>query len=132
MTRSITIVMTCSLVLLLPSTISGPAAFAEKKITRGPLNCGIADEENGVDCCQEEVDEDGINLMWCTHCNNINPPTDCGERYLATKPNPHTGTHSNGGKTLQQPDSSNNNANDDNKNNFRTNIPNNKGGSLGQ
>jgi hypothetical protein len=125
MTRSVSIMIIYTLVLFLPIMTVGPVVYAEKKITRGAVNCGIADEENGVDCCQEEVDEDGINLMWCTHCNNINPPSDCGERYLATKPNPHTGTHSNSGKTLQQPDSSN-----DNKNNIITNIPNgnNEGG----
>ncbi|HET6588648.1 MAG TPA: hypothetical protein VFG45_00620 [Candidatus Nitrosocosmicus sp.] len=128
MTRSVSIMIIYTLVLLLPIMTVGPVAYAEKKITRGAVNCGIADEENGVDCCQEEVDEDGINLMWCTHCNNINPPSDCGERYLATKPNPHTGTHSNGGKTLQQPDSSDT----DNKNDIRTNILNKKGGSLAQ
>lgn len=128
MTRSVSIMIIYTLVLLLPIMTVGPVAYAEKKITRGAVNCGIADEQNGVDCCQEEVNEDGINLMWCTHCNIINPPSDCGERYLATKPNPHTGTHSNGGKTLQQPDSSN-----DNKNNIITNIPNgNNEGALAQ
>jgi hypothetical protein len=124
MTRSVSIMVIYTLVLLLPIMTVGLVAYAEKKITRGPIDCGIPDEEAGATCCQTETDEENIELTYCTHCNIINPPSDCSERWLSGISNPHTGTHSNGGKTLQQPDSSNDNKNDnDNKNNIITNIP---------
>jgi hypothetical protein len=125
MTRSVSIMIVCTLVLLLPIMTLDPVAFAEKKITRGPVECIENNIGNDVTCCQDETGEDNIEIRYCTICHNNNPPSDCEERHQVENFNPHTGTHSSGDKTLQQPDSSN-----DNKNDIRTNIPNNKEGSL--
>jgi hypothetical protein len=57
-------------------------AFALKK---GPIDCSTglryAPYSIVAKCCQTETDDEGIEIKWCTFCENTNPPSDCGPRF---------------------------------------------------
>jgi hypothetical protein len=59
-------------------------------LKRGPISCkpptGL-DLYLSVECCQDETDNKGITITWCTICNNTQPPSHCDPRYQ-NKENP--------------------------------------------
>jgi hypothetical protein len=56
--------------------------FAKPKLTRGPISCQVQPgAPNFTECCQTETDKKGIEIEWCTICDNTDPPSHCGPRY---------------------------------------------------
>ena len=58
--------------------------FAKPKLTRGPISCApLINDDRLVRCCQTQTDSAGLELTYCTFCDNTNPPSNCSPR---TKP----------------------------------------------
>jgi hypothetical protein len=78
-------------------------------VTRGPITCQ-SDFPGYIKCCQTETDDEGLEIKWCTLCDNTNPPSNCSEREIATEgpqtpppgPKGPLGTILPGGEVLQE------------------------------
>ena len=77
------LIMTAIVVLTI--TIIGssflPNVLAKEKVTSGPVKCGEI-TDGTVHCCQAETGSDGIEIIWCTLCDNTNPPSNCTPRVM--------------------------------------------------
>jgi hypothetical protein len=79
--------------------------FAKKKkvtvVSRSETYClGQGDNPTSpakqIACCQDFTYSDGIEITWCSNCDNTQPPSNCGPRYVLKT----TGT---GGKVVNIP-----------------------------
>ena len=48
--------------------------------TKGPIEC-TALSDHSTECCQTTTEDDGIEITWCTMCENTDPPSNCSGRY---------------------------------------------------
>jgi hypothetical protein len=78
---TIVLISFLAIALILNST-SRFDVFAKPKLTRGPIKCQVQPgAPNFTECCQTETDKKGIEIRWCTICDNTDPPSHCGPRY---------------------------------------------------
>ena len=99
---------------------------AKPSVTRGPINCQVW-SYNGlwIPCCQTETGKDGIEIQYCSLCQNTSPPSNCESRFqvsprdlsndptgtksgidsgqLSTPPKSNDGASSKGGGDVGQP-----------------------------
>lgn len=84
---TIVIIVTLAAGIIFSSSLSD--VFAKGKVTKGPLKCvdaltgstptpGVGEY---VQCCRTETGSGGIEIRYCTNCNNTSPPSNCGPRY---------------------------------------------------
>jgi hypothetical protein len=65
-------------------------AFARAKIvSRGQIECTIHSGDykliyGAMTCCQTETDQNGLEVKYCTDCQNSTPPYNCGPRHIAS------------------------------------------------
>ena len=54
--------------------------------TKGPVECKTMPDSRFQECCQTTTEDDGIEITWCTICDNptVGPATNCGPRYPQT------------------------------------------------
>jgi hypothetical protein len=72
------VVISFLIVALIYSSFSRSyVAFAE---TKGPIICRVGYSGFIVYCCQTTTSDDGIEIRWCTMCDNTNPPSNCSPR----------------------------------------------------
>jgi hypothetical protein len=104
----ILLVISFLVVGLIYSSYSRSDVFAKPKVTRGQVECsGKGDPSNPakrIKCCQTETDNKGIEIRWCTVCDNTDPPSNCGPRYQERRA-PTTGEANlpTGGGVIEQP-----------------------------
>jgi hypothetical protein len=55
-------------------------AFAESKVTKGPIECENTTDNKQIYCCQTETDSKGVEIKYCTLCDNTAPPSNCSPR----------------------------------------------------
>lgn len=71
-----------TIIVIITVTIIGSSSLtsvlAEGEVTIGPANCEEFD--TFVKCCAVETGSDGIEITYCTMCDNTNPPSNCGPR----------------------------------------------------
>ena len=56
----------------------------------GPVKCEALTDETSQ-WCATETGSDGIEIKWCTMCDNISPPSNCTPREMwnpESSPNP--------------------------------------------
>lgn len=53
---------------------------AKQSVTRGPMECNVTDR-GYMHCCQNETGNGGIEMRWCTVCDNTSPPSNCLPSY---------------------------------------------------
>jgi hypothetical protein len=69
------------------SSFSSFYAFAKPKVKYGPVYCGAPPiGSDQVTCCQDQTDQTGLKITYCTDCDDTTPPSNCGPRYI-----PHEG-----------------------------------------
>ena len=57
-------------------------AFAKSRgVTRGPVECENTPDNLVITCCQTETDSKGVEIKYCTICENTVPPSNCGPRF---------------------------------------------------
>jgi hypothetical protein len=57
-------------------------AFAKSRgVTRGPVECENTPDNLVITCCQTETDSKGVEIKYCTICDNTAPPSNCGPRF---------------------------------------------------
>jgi len=56
-------------------------AFAKSKVTRGPIECENSPDNLVITCCQTETDSKGVEIKYCTICDNTAPPSNCYPRF---------------------------------------------------
>jgi hypothetical protein len=70
-------------IVILTITIIGSSSLtnvlAKGKVTMGPVNCEELTSDS-VHCCAIETGSDGIEITWCTVCDNTSPPSNCTPR----------------------------------------------------
>jgi hypothetical protein len=66
----------------------------------GLVNCEELTGDS-VHCCATETGSDGIEIRWCTVCDNTNPPSDCTPRGI-WNPNLSPDTSTPDGKDIGQ------------------------------
>jgi hypothetical protein len=54
---------------------------AKLSVTRGQMTCTEFGGGNNVACCQTETGKGGIEIRYCTACDNTNPPSNCLPRF---------------------------------------------------
>ena len=55
--------------------------FAKPAVTRSPIECdNLANDNDVIRCCQTETDSKGIEIKYCTFCDNTAPPSNCTTR----------------------------------------------------
>ncbi|HKO64143.1 MAG TPA: hypothetical protein VJU13_02995 [Candidatus Nitrosocosmicus sp.] len=63
---------------------SSDIGFAKKsKVTKGPIECNNYLDNDLITCCQTETDSKGVEIKYCTNCDNTVPPSNCTPRYQA-------------------------------------------------
>jgi hypothetical protein len=84
------VVITILAVALIFSLYSIPAVFA--RISKGPISCTPTNATRGgegstikqIRCCQTETDSTtGVSITYCTYCDDTDPPSNCGPRYVS-------------------------------------------------
>jgi hypothetical protein len=74
-----------TVIVILTITIIGSSSLtnvlAKGKVTMGPYNC--EEVSDFVNCCAVETGSDGIEITWCTICDNTNPPSNCSPRVMS-------------------------------------------------
>ena len=85
------LIMTAIIVLTITiiSSSSLTNVFAKGKVTKGPIECNLipdtADPNTGepglIQCCQTETDSKGVEIKYCTNCDDTVPPSNCGPRF---------------------------------------------------
>jgi hypothetical protein len=57
-------------------------AFAKSRgVTRGPIECENTADNLVITCCQTETDSKGVEIKYCTICENTSPPSNCEPRF---------------------------------------------------
>ena len=113
------LIMTAIVVLII--TVIGSSSLtsvlAKGKVTMGPAKCEDLTDD-AVHCCATETGSDGIEITWCTVCDNTNPPSNCTPRGMYN-PNlsPDTSTPDDNDITQQQPLSPSKSNEESNQNN---------------
>jgi len=78
-------ILILTFIVILTITIIGSSTLtnvlAKGKTTMGPLNC--EEVSDFVNCCAVETGSDGIEITWCTICDNTNPPSNCSPRVMS-------------------------------------------------
>ena len=89
--------VTLTIAVISSATLSN--VLAKEKVVRGKIECvGAGINPNSpaltIICCQTETGvSSGIEIRYCTRCDNTNPPSNCTPRWMDEAPvdNP-TGT----------------------------------------
>jgi hypothetical protein len=74
------------IVALIYSSFSRSYVFAA--ISSGPIICDVGSSGFLVHCCQTTTDDKGIEIHWCTLCDNTHPPSNCSPRHPENAPPP--------------------------------------------
>jgi hypothetical protein len=73
------VVISILIVSLIYSSFSRSYVFAA--ISKSPIKCQVTPYPTFTECCQTTTDKKGIEIHWCTLCDNTDPPSHCGPRY---------------------------------------------------
>ena len=74
-----------ALTLILGSLDSSDIGFAKKaKVTKGPIECNLIPNSDLIQCCQTETDSKGVEIKYCTNCDDTAPPSNCGPRFQSS------------------------------------------------
>ncbi|HET7149138.1 MAG TPA: hypothetical protein VFI73_11635, partial [Candidatus Nitrosopolaris sp.] len=89
-TNTVVVGVACFLtVVVILSLYSIPSVSA--KSSKGPIACSPSGLTRGgegstikqVRCCQTSTDSEGITVTYCTYCDDTDPPSNCGPRFIA-------------------------------------------------
>ena len=81
MNKVLVIFVIFALAITVIGSSSLTSVLAKGKLTMGPVKCGEITDET-VHCCATETGSDGIEIIWCTLCDNTNPPSNCTPRVM--------------------------------------------------
>ena len=75
------LVLFLAIALIFGSYARSDVVFAKSRgVTRGPIECNNLPDNDLIKCCQTETDSKGVEITYCTICDNTAPPSDCGPR----------------------------------------------------
>jgi len=82
------LIMTAIIILTITiiSSSSLTNVLAKAKVTKGPIECEkvidyTTHDYNGqIECCQTETDSKGVEIKYCTVCDDTAPPSNCSPR----------------------------------------------------
>ena len=77
------LIMTAIIVLTITiiSSSSLTNVLAKGKVTKGPIECNLIPNSDLIQCCQTETDSKGLEIKYCTNCDDTAPPSNCGPRF---------------------------------------------------
>src|SRR5919199_6398051 len=83
----ISIVISFLVVVLVCSSSGIADVYARPKVvSKGSIDCvGKGDAGSPakqIACCQDWKYSDGLEVTYCTACDNTDPPSNCGPRYI--------------------------------------------------
>ena len=76
----LTIIVVLTMTMIDSSSLTN--VLAKGKVTRGPVTCESVEGLGFVTCCQTETGSDGIEIKYCTTCDDTNPPSNCTPRSM--------------------------------------------------
>ncbi len=77
------LIMTAIIVLTITiiSSSSLTDVLAKGKVAKGPIECNLIPNSDLIQCCQTETDSKGVEIKYCTNCDDTVPPSNCTPRF---------------------------------------------------
>jgi hypothetical protein len=95
-------------IILIFSSSATYDTFALEKSSIRCIGKGNETPFKQVSCCQTWTYRGGLEIVYCTDCDNTNPPSNCGPRYTSREGLPLPPIQPNGNLTFTQSNNTNN------------------------